>query len=53
MTACRYCTSAGMGDGAHVHGERKCCPDCDHRPDDYEAEVAFWARLAELMEEFE
>lgn len=32
MTACRYCTSHSENDGRHVYGERKCCPDCDHRP---------------------
>lgn len=28
---CRYCGSRTVLDGLHVHGERKCCPDCDHR----------------------
>ena len=33
---CRECGNANPAD--HVYGERKCCPDCDHRaattPDD-------------------
>jgi hypothetical protein len=28
---CRHC-NAPEGLPHHVYGERKCCPDCDHRP---------------------
>ena len=31
---CRHCDSANMLDGLHIYGERKCCPDCDHRADE-------------------
>jgi len=30
MDPCRYCGSTDPTH--HVYGERKCCPDCDHRP---------------------
>ena len=30
--ACRYCGSSSVTNEHHVYGERKCCPDCDHRP---------------------
>ena len=30
MSACRWC-GAEDGPPHHVYGERKCCPDCDHR----------------------
>lgn len=29
MYPCRWCGSANPSH--HVRGERKCCPDCDHR----------------------
>ncbi len=29
---CRGCGNVDPGGVAHVYGERKCCPDCDHRP---------------------
>lgn len=31
MAACRYCGNEGLNNAQHVFGERKCCPDCDHR----------------------
>jgi len=56
---CRYC---GIADGppAHVYGERKCCPDCDHRPvaasavrelaDEFGLRRQHWADKARLGE---
>jgi hypothetical protein len=32
MAACRYCGNDSMDNVQHIKGERKCCPDCDHRP---------------------
>lgn len=29
---CRYCNSLSLKAPTHVYGDRKCCPDCDHRP---------------------
>jgi hypothetical protein len=38
MNPCRGCGDTGQGPADHVYGERKCCPDCDHRPvSDYSA----------------
>jgi hypothetical protein len=30
-TPCRHCSSRALLDGWHAYGQRKCCPDCDHR----------------------
>jgi hypothetical protein len=32
LVPCRGCGSVDRSGSAHVFGERKCCPDCDHRP---------------------
>lgn len=29
---CIYCGSPGLDAPTHIYGERKCCPDCEHRP---------------------
>lgn len=29
---CRYCGTVSLRTPTHIYGERKCCPDCDHRP---------------------
>lgn len=31
---CRNCSSLSLLAPAHIYGERVCCPDCDHRPDE-------------------
>lgn len=31
---CRYCSSLSLHAPTHIYGDRKCCPDCDHRPDE-------------------
>lgn len=31
---CRSCGNLSLKHPAHIYGERKCCPDCDHRPTD-------------------
>lgn len=28
---CRNCSSRALLDGWHAYGNKKCCPDCDHR----------------------
>jgi hypothetical protein len=31
---CRGCGNLSLKDPTHIYGDRKCCPDCDHRPDE-------------------